>query len=109
MSTLPSQQPTSIRSYDQILVGGQWRDPSGGARIDVISPHTEQVIAHAAAADPTDVDAAVRAARAAFDCGPWPRLPVAERMAAVRQLAELYGGHLDEMADLITAEMGRAG
>ena len=104
MPTMPS--PPAVRSYDQILVGGQWRDPSGTARIDVVSPHTEQVIAHAAAADPADVDAAVRAAREAFDTGPWPRLPVAERMDAVRRLAEVYGAHLDEMADLITAEMG---
>ena len=62
--------------------------------------------AHAAAADPADVEAAVRAARAAFDTGPWPRLPVAERLDAVRRLADVYDTHLDEMADLITAEMG---
>ena len=104
MPTLPS--PPAVRSYDQILVGGQWRDPSGTARIDVVSPHTEQPIAHAAAADPADVEAAVRAARAAFDTGPWPRLPVAERLDAVRRLADVYDTHLDEMADLITAEMG---
>jgi len=95
-----------IRSYDQILVGGHWREPSGETRIAVVSPHTEQPIAHVAAATVDDVDTAVRAARAAFDTGPWPRLPPAERLAAVEKLAGIYGTHLDEMADLITAEMG---
>ena len=106
MSTEPSNPPMSIRSYDQILIGGQWRDPAGATRIDVVSPHTEQIIAHAAAASVADVDAAVRAARTAFDTGPWPRLPLADRLAAVQRLAAVYGTHLDEMADLITAQMG---
>ena len=106
MSTEPSNPPMSIRSFDQILIGGQWRDPAGATRIDVVSPHTEQIIAHAAAASVADVDAAVRAARTAFDTGPWPRLPLADRLAAVQRLAAVYGTHLDEMADLITAQMG---
>ena len=36
LATMPS--PPAVRSYDQILVGGQWRDPAGGARIEVVSP-----------------------------------------------------------------------
>ncbi|HEX5144988.1 MAG TPA: aldehyde dehydrogenase [Mycobacterium sp.] len=95
-----------VRSYEQIFVGGGWCDPSGDERIDVVSPHTEEVIAHAAAGSPADVDAAVQAARTAFDHGPWPRMAVAQRIAAVENLATVYGAHLDEMADLITAQMG---
>ncbi|MGH3597467.1 MAG: aldehyde dehydrogenase, partial [Mycobacterium sp.] len=49
---------------------------------------------------------AVAAARRAFDHGPWPRLDPRERMRKVEELAAIYAGHLDEMADLITAEMG---
>ena len=99
-----------VRSYDEIYVGGRWRPPSldglSGGRIDVVSPHTEDVIAHAAAAGPSDVDDAVRAARRAFDDGPWPRSSHAERIAVVERLAAEYGTHLDDMADLITAQMG---
>ena len=52
----------TIRSYDQVFIGGSWQDGSGG-RIEVISPHTEEVIAHAAAGSEHDVDLAVGAAR----------------------------------------------
>lgn len=74
--------------------------------VEVISPHTEQPIARVAAAGPAEVDAAVAAARAAIDQGPWPRLDPAERIAAVRRLAEIYAGRRGEMAQLISAEMG---
>jgi aldehyde dehydrogenase (NAD+) len=95
-----------VPSYEQLFVGGQWRDPVAGGRIDVVSPHTEEVIAHAVAGTGADVEAAVSAARTAFDEGPWPRLRHAERIAVVEKLAAVYGTHIDEMADLITAEMG---
>jgi acyl-CoA reductase-like NAD-dependent aldehyde dehydrogenase len=95
-----------VPSYEQIFVGGHWQAGTGGERIEVVSPHTEEVIAHAAAATAQDVDAAVRAARVAFDEGPWPRLSHTERIAAVEKLATVYSTHIDEMADLITAEMG---
>lgn len=96
----------NIRSYDQIYLGGTWADPRGGGRIDVVSPHSEMPIASAAAASVEDVDAAVDAARAAFDHGPWPWLPVGERIARVQKLADIYDSHVDDMADLITAQMG---
>jgi aldehyde dehydrogenase (NAD+) len=96
----------SFRSYDQIFVGGRWQDATDGGRIDVVSPHTEKVIAHAAAGTGEDVDKAVRAARAAFDHGPWPHLSHADRITAIEKLAVVYSTHVDEMADLITAEMG---
>ncbi|SRX94486.1 betaine-aldehyde dehydrogenase [Streptosporangium roseum DSM] [Mycobacterium shimoidei] len=94
------------RCYDNLFIGGQWRKPSTGQRLTVISPHSEEPVGEAAAAGPADVDAAVAAARQAFDHGPWPRLEPAERMRKVEQLAAIYAGHVDEMADLITAEMG---
>ncbi len=92
-------------SYEQIFVGGHWQDATGG-HIDVVSPHSEDVIAQVAAGSPADVDAAVRAARTAFDEGPWPRMSPAERIAVVEKLTAVYSSHIDEMADLITAQMG---
>ncbi|OMB80512.1 aldehyde dehydrogenase [Mycolicibacterium conceptionense] len=74
--------------------------------IEVISPHTEQPIARVVASRPADVDAAVAAARVAIDQGPWPRLDPAERIAAIRRLAELYAQRRSEMAQLISAEIG---
>jgi aldehyde dehydrogenase (NAD+) len=94
------------RCYERLFIGGHWREPSTRNRIAVISPHSEEPIGEAPAAAPADVDAAVTAARQAFDRGPWPRLDPSERMGKVEQLAKIYSGHLDEMADLITDEMG---
>lgn len=94
------------RSYDELFVGGHWRKPASPRQLAVISPHSEEPVGHAQAAGPEDVDAAVAAARRAFDHGPWPRMTPAERMAKLEELAAIYAGHIDEMADLITAEMG---
>jgi acyl-CoA reductase-like NAD-dependent aldehyde dehydrogenase len=94
------------RSYNELFIGGQWRKPAAPHQLAVISPHTEEPIGHVQVAGPEDVDAAVAAARQAFDHGPWPRLTHAERMAKVEELAAIYAGHVDEMADLITDEMG---
>ncbi|WP_234796831.1 aldehyde dehydrogenase family protein, partial [Mycolicibacterium porcinum] len=75
-------------------------DGDPGDAIEVISPHTEQPIARVAASRPADVDVAVAAARTAVDHGPWPRLDPAERIAAIRRLAELYSQRRGEMAQL---------
>jgi aldehyde dehydrogenase (NAD+) len=92
--------------YEQLFIGGRWQAPATAQRISVISPHTEQPIGETPEAAPADVDKAVAAARDAFDNGPWPRLSPSERMEKVEKLTAVYSGHVDEMADLITAEMG---
>ena len=93
-------------SYDELFIGGRWQSPSTTQRLSVISPHTEEPIGETPQAAPEDVDEAVAAARKAFDDGPWPRLTVGERMEKIEKLAAVYAGEADEMADLITAEMG---
>src|SRR6202046_3416734 len=102
----PMTEAHDHRWSDQLFNGGPWRDPSTGQRLTVISPHSESPIGDVPAAAPADVDAAVTAARHAFDQGPWPRLDPHERMRKVEELATIYSGHLDDMADLITDEMG---
>jgi aldehyde dehydrogenase (NAD+) len=92
--------------YDELYIGGRWQAPSTGQRISVISPHSEQSIGQTPEASPADVDKAVRAARKAFDEGPWPRLSVGERMEKIEKLAAVYTAETDAIADLITAEMG---
>jgi len=93
-------------NYDELFIGGRWQSPSTTQRLSVISPHTEEPIGETPQAAPEDVDKAVAAARKAFDDGPWPRLTVGERMEKIEKLAAVYAGEADEMADLITAEMG---
>jgi aldehyde dehydrogenase (NAD+) len=93
-------------AYDELFIGGRWQAPSTGQRLTVISPHTEEPIGETPEASPEDVDKAGAAARKAFDDGPWPRLNPFELMEKIEKLAAVYSGHMDEMADLITAEMG---
>ena len=93
-------------NYDELYIGGRWQAPSTSQRLSVISPHTEQSIGETPEASPEDVDKAVRAARKAFDEGPWPRLSVGERMEKIEKLAAVYTAETDAIADLITAEMG---
>jgi acyl-CoA reductase-like NAD-dependent aldehyde dehydrogenase len=95
-----------VQRQEELFIGGTWSAPSTDAVIEVISPFTEAPVAQVAAAGPADVDAAVEAARTAFDDGPWPRLEPSERIDAVRWLAARYGERRAEMADLITTEIG---
>jgi len=92
--------------HQRLFIGGRWVEPTGSARIEVVNPHTEEPVGSVPAATVTDVDRAVEAARRAFDQGPWPRLDVAERIAVVRRFAGRYHKRVDELARLITAEMG---
>ncbi|OBK76241.1 aldehyde dehydrogenase [Mycobacterium sp. 1274761.0] len=91
---------------EELFIGGTWTTASTDNRINIVSPHTEEPVARVAAAGPEDVDAAVAAARNAFDKGPWPRLRPAERIAAVRNVAEAYGQRRSDMAEVITSEIG---
>jgi acyl-CoA reductase-like NAD-dependent aldehyde dehydrogenase len=92
--------------HDELFIGGAWAPASTADRVEVVSPFTESPVARVAAAAPDDADRAVEAARNAFDTGPWPRLKAAERIAAIRRLAELYGDRRKDMAELITSELG---
>ncbi|MGH3674469.1 MAG: aldehyde dehydrogenase [Mycobacterium sp.] len=93
-------------AYDELFIGSRWQTPATRQRLSVISPHTEEPIGETPEAAPEDVDRAVQAARKAFDDGPWPRLAVSDRMEKIEKLAAIYTTQSDEMADLITAEMG---
>jgi acyl-CoA reductase-like NAD-dependent aldehyde dehydrogenase len=77
-----------------------------GQVFEVVSPHTEESIAEVTAAGPADVDAAVNAARAALDSGPWGRYQPAERIAVIRRLIDIYDQQRPRMAETITAEIG---
>jgi aldehyde dehydrogenase (NAD+) len=95
-----------MRRYDRLFIGGDWVPPAGAGTIEVVSPHTEQVIAAVPEGTPADIDRAVAAARNAFDAGPWPRTDPAERAAVVRRLADLYAGRTREIGALITEQVG---
>jgi aldehyde dehydrogenase (NAD+) len=92
--------------HDRLFIGGEWVAPAGTGTIEVVSPHTEEVIGRVPDGTPEDMDRAVAAARTAFDEGPWPRMDPAERAAIVARFAELYAERIPELSELITVEMG---
>lgn len=93
-------------SRDTMFINGAWVPAKSPEKLEVISPFTEQVIATVPKCSKEDVDMAVAAARNAFDHGPWPRMPVAERVNAIRRLRAVFERRREEMAQAITAEMG---
>jgi aldehyde dehydrogenase (NAD+) len=105
-SAVEEHTATGVRSFDKLFIGGHWVQPATAERIEVISPITEEVVATVPAASPADMDAAVAAARAAFDEGPWPRMAPADRAAALRKVAEEVGRRIPAMEASFTAEIG---
>jgi aldehyde dehydrogenase (NAD+) len=95
-----------VRVHDKLYIGGEWVDPATSDVIDVISPHTEEVIARVPEASTADVDRAVASAREVFDNGEWSRRSPAERAETVQKFSDLYAAHLADMAQTITDEMG---
>jgi betaine-aldehyde dehydrogenase len=90
---------------DTLYVGGEWVAPAGTNIIEVISPTTEQVIARVPEAAEGDVDRAVEAAKAAL-AGPYPQLSPGERADCIVKLSQAIQARSQELADVITAEMG---
>ncbi|MBZ4017795.1 aldehyde dehydrogenase [Streptomyces purpurogeneiscleroticus] len=92
--------------HGQLYIGGELVDPAGEDTIEVISPHTEQVIGRVPHASRTDVDRAVTAARASFDSGVWADTPLADRIAVVTRIKDAFAVRSEEFARLISAQNG---
>lgn len=103
-STLP--EGVKIAHPQSLFIGGEWVAPKAGGAIEVVSPHTEQVSAVVAEASEADMDAAVAAAREAFEDGPWPRMSVAERGAVLRKMTEILRERQSELEAAFIAEIG---
>lgn len=91
---------------ETLYIGGRWTSPNAPDILEVISPHTGEIVGRVAAAGAADVDSAVQAARKALVEGPWPQLDPTERIAAINRLSEVYAAQRAEMAEIISAEMG---
>jgi betaine-aldehyde dehydrogenase len=92
---------------DGLFIDGEWVAPARGGSFPVIDPATEEVFAHAPAGTAEDVDRAVRAARRAFDKGPWPRMSGRERAAVLRRIADGVTARQDELARIEVRDNGK--
>jgi 5-carboxymethyl-2-hydroxymuconic-semialdehyde dehydrogenase len=87
-------------------IDGELRDGAEGRTFQTLDPATNEPITVAAEGTAPDVDAAVAAARRAFDDGPWRTLPAAERAAVLRRIAAAIRDHADELIALEVADVG---
>ena len=97
---------STVTEHSKLFIGGSYVDPATDAKLEMISPVTEEVFGRTPEAAPADMDRAVAAARYAFDEGPWPRMSVAERVEILRRLRDQYEARSDELARLISSETG---
>jgi aldehyde dehydrogenase (NAD+) len=73
----------------ECFINGKWVPARSGKTFATVNPATEEVLAEVAEGDSADVDAAVKAARAAFESGLWSRMDARERGRLVHRLADL--------------------
>jgi aldehyde dehydrogenase (NAD+) len=103
-SLLPMRDKSGVQP-GQLLIGGQWLD-GDGPRFEQLHPATQEVMTSFASATEAEVDRAVTAARRAFDQGPWPRIPAADRRRLLQPIIERIFAEEAELAALQTLDNG---
>ena len=98
-------ETTAAYPDTRLLIGGQWRDATGGRTIAVANPATGQTIGHVAHAAIADLDAALAAAQSGFEA--WRNIPAVERAGMMRKAAGLLRERADAIARLLTQEQGK--
>ncbi|WP_299205547.1 aldehyde dehydrogenase family protein [uncultured Amphritea sp.] len=91
----------------QLYIGGAWIDSTSSEHIPVINPATEEVFDYVTAANADDIDCAVRAAREAFDNGPWSKMKGSERAVILRKIAARITERKAELARLEVMDNGK--
>ena len=98
----------TLREERELFVGGAWVEPRSTRAIESIDPATGEVWATVAEGDADDIDAAVRAARAAFESSAWAGCAPADRARLLRRLGDLVAANADRLAQLETRDNGKA-
>jgi acyl-CoA reductase-like NAD-dependent aldehyde dehydrogenase len=93
-----------LQTRNRIFIGGEWVEPQGAERLEVVNSSTEETMGTIPGCSPADVDRAVLAARDAFDS--WSRTPREERAAHLAAIAQGLTERADEIAATISQELG---
>ncbi|MGD0760008.1 MAG: aldehyde dehydrogenase family protein, partial [Candidatus Sulfotelmatobacter sp.] len=91
----------------KLLINGQWVNAASGKTFPTYNPATGEILAHVAEGDREDIERAVKAARKAFDNGPWRQLTAAERARLIWKLADLIEAHTEELGYLESLDNGK--
>ena len=102
----PAQKAPEVRQTE-CFIGGRWTPSQSGKTFETLNPATEAVIAQVAEGDAADIDAAVKAARKAFEQGPWSKMDARDRGRLLYKLADLMEAELDDLAALESLDNGK--
>jgi aldehyde dehydrogenase (NAD+) len=108
MATVTEPRRAKGRTFQtKLLIDGQWRESVSGKSFETVNPATEEVITQVSEGDAADVELAVKAARKAFDSGPWRQTDARDRGRLLNKLADLMESRIDELAELETLDNGK--
>jgi phenylacetaldehyde dehydrogenase len=96
-----------VARTNKILINGKWVDAASGKTFPTYNPATGDVLSWVAEGDKEDINLAVKAARAAFESGPWSRITPSERGRLIWKIADLIDKHLEEFAQLESLDNGK--
>ncbi|HEY1377675.1 MAG TPA: aldehyde dehydrogenase family protein [Gemmataceae bacterium] len=103
-----TRKPAPPKVKDQpMLIGGKWVDSQSGKTFETVNPATGEVICRVAEGDKADIDLAVKAARKAFESGPWPKMNASDRGRLLNKLADAIEQNIDELAALESLDNGK--
>ena len=105
--TLDRKVEDFIGAPRQLFIDGQWADAASGKAFETPDPATGETLARVAEGDAEDIDRAVRAARRAFEDGPWSRMTPSERGRIIWRIGDLILEHADELAQLESLDNGK--
>jgi phenylacetaldehyde dehydrogenase len=105
--TIDSNVSSFVGRKQKLLINGKWVESASGKTFATYNPATGQVLANVAEGDREDIDRAVKAARAAFETGPWSRTSPADRGKMIWRLADLIEKHLEEFAQIESLDNGK--
>jgi phenylacetaldehyde dehydrogenase len=104
---LDDKVTTFVGKKQKMLINGKWVDAASGKTFPTYNPATGEVLSNVAEGDREDIDRAVKAARAAFDTGPWSRISPSERGRMMWRLADLIEKYAEEFAQLESLDNGK--
>ena len=108
MATATEPRRATRKTFQtKMLIDGKWQDSRSGKTFATVNPATEETIAQVAEGDAADIDLAVKAARKAFDSGPWRKTDARDRGRLLYKLADLIEKNFDELAELETLDNGK--
>src|SRR4051812_29500776 len=104
---LDSKVSRFIANRQKLLVNGKWVDATSGKTFPTYNPATGEVLSRVAEGESEDIDRAVRAARAAFESGPWSKMSASERGRIIWKIGDLIEANLEEFAQLESLDNGK--